>query len=79
MRELSEMPKNIFTTKLHDVILVGGDYFETLGHDSDSVGPFLVMDYVESDAKKVLESIKYGTVLSEDHIITMMYNILCSL
>ena len=36
------------------------------------------MDYVESDMKKVLESVKHGTVLHEDHVITILYNILCS-
>ena len=40
---------------------------------------FLVMDYVESDVRKVLESVKFGTVLSEDHIIVILYNILCSM
>lgn len=28
--------------------------------------------------KKVLESVKHGTILQEDHIITILYNILCS-
>ena len=36
------------------------------------------MDYVESDMKKVLESVRHGTVLQEDHVITILYNILCS-
>lgn len=36
------------------------------------------MDYVESDVKKVIETVKYGTILSEDHIVTLLYNILCS-
>ena len=36
------------------------------------------MQYVESDIKKVLESVKFGTVLTEEHIITILYNILCS-
>lgn len=38
----------------------------------------LVLDYVESDIKKVLESVKHGTILQEDHVITILYNILCS-
>ena len=36
------------------------------------------MDYFESDVKKVIESVKYGTILSEEHIVTIFYNILCS-
>ena len=36
------------------------------------------MDYVESDIKKVIESVKHGTILGEEHIVTILYNILCS-
>ena len=75
MRKLSIMPSNIFTTKLHDVIITRGLDGEKT---KDKEGLFLIMDYVESDIKKVIESIKYGTVLSEEHIVTILYNILCS-
>lgn len=37
------------------------------------------MEYIESDLKKILNSVHRGTVLEEDHIITMMYNSLCAL
>jgi serine/threonine protein kinase len=75
------MKSNIFTTNLHDVILT-----EDLSNESKSSahsdvpknGLFLVIDYVESDIKKVLESVKHGTILHEDHIVTILYNILCS-
>lgn len=40
---------------------------------------FLVMEYIESDLKKILNSVHRGTVLEEDHIVTMMYNSLCAL
>lgn len=76
MRKLSKMPNNIFTTKLHDVIITKGINEREF---NTKEGLFLVMTYVESDVKKVLDSVKYGTVLSEDHIITILYNILCSL
>ena len=36
------------------------------------------MEYFESDVKKVLESVKEGTIVSEEHIVTILYNILCS-
>ena len=75
MRKLSKMSSNIFTTKLHDVIITKG-----LDDDANAKeGLFLVMDYVESDVRKVLDSVKYGTNLKEDHIIIILYNILCSL
>ena len=38
-----------------------------------------MIDYVESDMKKVLESVKKGTRLQEEHIITILYNILCAI
>lgn len=37
------------------------------------------MEYIESDLKKILNSVHRGTVLEEDHIVTMMYNSLCAL
>ena len=40
---------------------------------------FLVMEYIESDLKKILNSVHRGTILEEDHIVTMMYNSLCAL
>ena len=40
---------------------------------------FLVQEYMESDLKKILNSVHRGTVLEEDHIVTMMYNSLCAL
>ena len=40
---------------------------------------FLVMEYFECDLKKILNSVHRGLVLEEDHIITLIYNSLCSL
>lgn len=40
---------------------------------------FLVMEYHESDLKKVVTTVSEGTQISEDHIITIMYNSLCSI
>lgn len=40
---------------------------------------FMVMEYIESDLKKVLQSVSKGTLLEEDHIITIMYNSLCAI
>ena len=75
------MKSNIFTTNLHDVIFIGDSSDEGKSPKQCSTskdGLFLVIDYVESDIKKVLESVKHGTILQEDHIITILYNILCS-
>ena len=40
---------------------------------------FLVMDYTEQDLQTVMRSVRNGTMLSEDHIVTLAYNMLCGL
>jgi len=37
------------------------------------------MDFMESDIKKVLGSVENGTVLDEEHIITILYNLLSAM
>ena len=49
-----------------------------------SIGPinnssFLVLDFVEADAKKIMMSVNHGTRISEQHIIVIMYNLLCAI
>jgi serine/threonine protein kinase len=39
----------------------------------------MVIEFIESDLKKILNSVHRGTILEEDHIITMMYNSFCAL
>ena len=39
---------------------------------------FIVMEYVESDLKKILKSVANGTELEEEHIKIIIYNMLCS-
>ena len=39
----------------------------------------MVLELVDSDLKKIFSSVPNGTVLQEDHILTIMYNTLCSL
>jgi serine/threonine protein kinase len=39
---------------------------------------FLVMDYVDSDLKKVFTSVAHGTALNETHIVVILYNLLCA-
>ena len=40
---------------------------------------FLVIEFKGVDCKKLCESIKTGTKLSEAHIVTILYNSLCGL
>ena len=39
----------------------------------------MVIEYIESDLKKNWNSGHRGTILEEDHIVTMLYNSLCAL
>lgn len=40
---------------------------------------FLIMDFTPQDLQTVMRSVRNGTVLSEDHIVTLAYNMLCGL
>ena len=51
MDKLTNMPKNYFTTKLIDIIMAQKT------SSLDKQGLFLVMEYIESDLKKVYNSI----------------------
>jgi hypothetical protein len=53
LKELSKMEKNIFTTKLHDIIVPTDAYRDINKFDH----LFLVMEYVDFDLKKAMEKI----------------------
>ena len=69
------MKTNIFTTKLHDVILAENSRenkkkkFKAL---------FLVMDFDEQDLRKMFNNVE-AQQFTQDHVLIIMYNILCSL
>ena len=69
MIQLSKMKANIFTTKIHDIVL-GGDKetFESL---------FIIMDYVDKDLHKMMQD---QTVQFDfEHALIILYNALCGL
>ena len=69
MIQLSKMEGNIFTTKIHDIVL-GGDKetFESL---------FIIMDYVDKDLHKMMQD---QTVQFDfEHALIILYNALCGL
>ena len=69
MIQLSNMKNNIFTTKIHDVVLAGdNDNFTSL---------FIVMDYVEQDLGSMIQDKKI--LFETEHALTILYNILCGL
>jgi serine/threonine protein kinase len=63
----------MFTTQLLDIIIASPDG-KTL---KNGTGIFLIMEYVENDINKLLRDT--SVKLSEDHIITIAYNLLCSI
>jgi mitogen-activated protein kinase 1/3 len=77
---MSEDKQNIFTTGLIDIILpeevidTDKDLFSLMKLDH----VFLVMEQGERDLSSLLKNYK-DIELEEDHIITIMYNILCAL
>ena len=75
MRKLTEQKSNCFTTKIYDVII---PEFVDIENDDPVDYIFIVMEYEQSDLRKILvEHDKLN--FSEDHVIFIMYNLLCSL
>ena len=70
LKELSKMKNsNIFTTKLHELILGGkDDTFNSI---------FLVMDYMPYDLRKLMQNADLN--FDDEHAIAILYNILCGM
>ena len=84
LRKLSEIDKNIYTTKLIDIILpskcyvgkIAEDGTEQMYHDLDQLTHiFLVMEVSEYDLKNVMDNITKAD-FDEEHVLTLIYNIL---
>lgn len=73
MRKLSAIKENCFTVKILDVV--------TTEFDVESDDPidclFLVMDFVEDKFQQILDRDEEVT-FTEDHLIVVIYNLLCS-
>ena len=86
LRKLTSIKENAFTTKLVDIILPEEILFEESKRiDEESEYDhtklnriFLVLEYIESDFKKMLSS-DPPTHLEDKHIVTLLYNSLCAL
>ena len=68
LAKMSELDSNIFTSKLLDLIIPEGEIDHL----------FLVMPLGTMDLKSFLEN-SAGETMHEDHLITFLYNLLCSL
>ena len=74
LRQLTKMGSNVFTTRLLDVII-------PLENEQDQMSfndLFIVLDFVDFDLRKLLSRQKLQS-LQEDHVLTILYNLLCSL
>ena len=73
------MPNNVFTTKLKSIIVPGDpedhmsdqDYIEGINR------VFLVMEYMDLDLKKLLSANEPAS-FNRDHLLTVLYNMLCA-
>ena len=66
------MPENVYTVKLIDIIINP----KALEDPTRLKRVFLVMDYIDFDLRVLLEQQNQS---SEEHVITILYNILCAL
>lgn len=66
------MKENVFTTKLLDIIIPSNQSSKKF---SDL---FIVMNSEEHDLKKIFTDLR-PPAFSQEHIVTILYNILCSI
>lgn len=74
MHELTQMSDNIFTVKLHDIVIPAenSEDLKTFKHI------FLVMDFVDLDMTTLFEQNRPAD-FSEEHLLYLLYNLLCSI
>ena len=75
MKVLTEIKENIFTTKLYEVIYSECPDIDTI----KSQNVFLVMEHMQFDLKQIIEKNPFTRNESEDHLVTIFYNVLCAL
>ena len=70
LRKLSQVKNNVFTTKLIDVMITDSekDNFNEV---------FIVMEFADFDLRTLFEKLKPN--LEKRHVITILYNLLCSM
>ena len=73
MGELTKMPNNNVTVKLIDLMMT-----QSNPNDSSEFGVFIVMEYLQSDLKKLMNSVP-NVEINEDHILNISYNLFCAL
>ena len=76
LRHLSNIEHNIFTVKLHDVGIVPLGYDGNGDLQFDDI--FIVQELFGFDFQKLFANIT-ADLIEEDHVITIVYNLLCSI
>lgn len=77
LRQLTEMQDNVFTPRLLD-ILIPAKNSETASPAEKFNDIFLVMECVDMNLNSIFSKLKADT-FQEQHVMTIMYNILCAL
>ena len=76
LRKLSAIKSNVFTCKVLDIIAPYS--IDTANSDPIDI-VFIVMEYEGHDLNKLLSSKVLDPVFSEQHVLVLIYNMLCSL
>ena len=70
MESLTDMPNNYHTLKLLDLVMIE--------KNNKTSGVFIVMEHFETDLKKLM-NMSSDIELTEEHILTIVYNTLCAI
>lgn len=70
LRQFTQMENNSFTTKIFDII--------TPKSSESASYIFIVMEFMQTDMKKIFQSMPQ-LEFSEDHMISIIYSMLCSM
>lgn len=76
LRELSSIKDNVFTTMIFDIITPEN---VSITDDRPIDYLFVVMEYMEYNLRTVIENARSNEDFDENHILTIMYNLLCAM
>ena len=76
LRRMSEMNDNLFTPKLIDIVIPLRKVAEGAPEKFDDI--FIIMEYYPQNLNCVFTRVKEDS-FSEEHVITIMYNMLCAI
>ena len=65
------------TTKLYDIIICQESISKKNGFEFQNL--FMVLEYADTDLRKILNRVPESMSLSMDHVVHIFYNILCAI